>query len=287
MRDEGGVTKFEPRRLAVSIALFVVIAIVASGCSGIQNLAQGLIDHSARPAVGECWRATFEQTQKTEDWEGSPAISCGKAHQSYTFAMTKLAKKFTYRSWLTSGGNIRSDVDQSAYEACRARQRAELPGVTTKEALLAPTYYLPSTALWAAGQRWVRCDITLIKVGSTVAEPKLADLPAFAELVSTLKTNPVKYALCEDDPASNGPDGAQTTYADCTGPADLTFLAELAMAGADGAPYPGLAALTKIGATQCAALKVPAGHVVVAEPPLKSDWTKYDDRSLDCWVNNN
>lgn len=285
--DKINVTKFNPRRLVAVAAVFAAVAMVASGCSSIQNLAKHLEGLATTPHVGECWTGSFEQTQKSEDWEGSPAISCAEAHQSYTYAVTKLAKKFTYRSWLTSRGTIRSDVDDAAYGACLARQRAQLPGITTKEALLAPTYYLPSTALWAEGQRWVRCDITLIRVGSTIAEPKLADLPAFAHLVSTLKTNPVKYALCEDDPASNGPDGAETNYADCTGPSDLTFLAELTMVGADGAPYPGLAALTKIGATQCAVLKVPAGHVIVAEPPLKNDWTKYDDRSLDCWVNNN
>ena len=253
----------------------------------MQNLSQHLEGLTTKPKVGDCWTTTFAQSQKTEDWEGTTAISCSKPHQSYTYSVTRLAAKFSYSSWLDSKGNIRTDVDKAAHDACVSEQKRILPGLTTKEALLVPTYYLPSIALWGAGSRWVRCDIGAIKIGSTVAAPELADLVSFSELKSTLTNTPVKYALCEDDPASNGPDGAEATYADCSGPADYTFLAALTMTAPDGTVYPGLAALTKTGTVQCATLDAPAGHLVVAEPPAKLDWTDYNDRQLDCWLNNN
>jgi len=253
----------------------------------LQTASGHLAGLTTKPKVGECWSTTFAQVQKSEDWEGGRAISCRGPHQTYTYAVTKLGKRFTYPSWLTSAQKIRTDVDRAAYSACLAEQKRLLPGVTTKEALLYPSYYLPSTALWGAGARWVRCDITRIRVGSTVAAPKLANLPAFDALVSTLRATPEKFALCEDDPASNGPDGAETTYADCTGSSDYTFVAALTMAGADGASYPGLRELTTIGAAQCAKLNLPRGHLVVAEPPARLDWTRYNDRQLDCWLNNN
>jgi hypothetical protein len=281
------VTIFRPGRFLAVAAAFALVAVVVSGCSGIQNLSGHLSGLTTKPRVGDCWTTTFAQSQKTEDWEGTAVISCAKPHQTYTYAVTKLAKHFGYGSWLDAAGNIRTDVDRAAHQACVVKQQKILPGLTTREALLNPTYYLPSTALWGAGARWVRCDIAEIKVGSPVAAPTLTDLPSFAALESTLRSDPVKYALCEDDPASNGPDGLETTYADCSGAADFMFLAALTMAGADGAPYPGLAALTKLGAAQCATLHTPAGHDVVPEPPAKIDWTSYDDRQLDCWLNNN
>jgi hypothetical protein len=272
--------------LAVAAAL-TTVAILASGCAAVQNISGNLAGLTTTPKVGDCWMTTFAAAQASEDWEGTAAVPCDQSHQSYTYSVTKLATKFSYKSWLNSAGDIRSDVDKAAYRACHAETSKILPGYNTKEALLYPTYYLPSTAMWGAGARWVRCDITQIKVGSTIAKPALAVLPSFAELTATLRNDPTKYALCEDDPASNGPDGAETIYADCTGAADYTFLAELTMSGADGAPYPGLGALTKLGATQCATLKVAAGHEVLPEPPLKLDWTKYNDRGLDCWLDNN
>jgi hypothetical protein len=273
--------------MLAAAAAVAVVGLALGGCSGIQNLSQHLTGLTTTPKVGDCWTTTFAQSQKTEDWEGTAPLSCSKLHETYTYAVTKLAKHFSYGSWLDSKGNIRTDVDEAAHDACVAEQKKILPAITVKEALLVPTYYVPSTAMWGAGARWVRCDIGLIKVGSLVSSPALAALPSFGELQSTLTATPVKYALCEDDPASNGPDGAETTYADCGGQADLTFLSSMTMAGADGTPYPGLAALTKIGQTQCATLAIPAGHLVVAEPPAKVDWTQYNDRELDCWLNNN
>lgn len=272
--------------LAAAVAL-AAVAILASGCAQLGNLTQHLAGLTTTPKVGECWTTTFKEAQASEDWEGTPAISCSKPHQSYTYAMTKLTRKFS-GSWLTSKGDIRTDVDQNAYAACKREQARILPGITVKEALLYPTYYIPSIAMWNNGSRWVRCDITVIKIGSTVAKPQLANITmSFSELKSTLADDPQKFALCEDDPANNGPDGAQTTHADCTGPSDWTFVADLKLAGADDAAYPGAAAMAALAKKQCATLKTPAGHTVFAEPPSKTDWTKYDDRELDCWVNNN
>jgi hypothetical protein len=283
----GSVTNSRAGRMLAAAAALATVAILASGCAQLTNLSQHLAGLTTEPKIGECWTTTFQAAQASEDWEGTPALACSKAHQSYTYAMTKLTKKFS-GSWLTVKGAIRTDVDQNAYAACKKEQTRILPGITVKEALLYPTYYLPSVAMWNAGSRWVRCDITEIKFGSTVAKPRLANLTtSFATLVSTLENDPQKFALCEDDPASNGPDGAATTYADCTGPADWTFVADLTMAGANGTSYPGASALKALGTKQCATLKTPAGHTVFVEPPSKNDWTKYDDRELDCWVNNN
>lgn len=268
-------------------ALLVGVAIATTGCTVIENLGQHLDGLTTVPKVGECWTTTFAEAQASEDWEGVGNVTCAKAHESYTYAMTKLGTRFTYKTWLESNGDIRPDVDRAAYAACLSEQKQILPGITAKEALLYPTYYIPSIALWGTGARWVRCDITEIAVGSSVAKPSLAHLPAFGTLASTLKNDPLKYALCENDPASNGPDGEQTIYADCTRPADWSFVAALVMPQADGAPYPGAATLAALGTQQCATIKTPSGHTVFAEPPAKNNWTKYDDRQLDCWLNNN
>jgi hypothetical protein len=267
----------------LTIAGLVAVACSLTGCSAAQHLTA----LTQTPKVGDCWAVDFGQSQKYEDWEGTPAVPCTAAHQSYTYAVGKITQKFT-GSWLDSKGNIRTDVDQAAYNVCKAEQRKILPELSTTDALLYPAYYVPSISLWEAGARWVRCDLAEIKVGSSIASPALTDLPtSFSDLVATLKSDPKKFALCEDDPASNGPDGAETTYADCTGPADWSFVVQLALPGDTNVAYPGVAALKKTGTADCITRVQSPGHEVFAETPDKTSWVKYADRNIDCWVNNN
>jgi hypothetical protein len=268
---------------ALGIAGLVAIACSLTGCSAAQHL-DAL---TQMPKVGDCWTVDFSQSQKYEDWEGLPAVPCTTQHQSYTYAVGRLTQKFT-GSWLDSKGNIRTDVDQAAYNVCKAEQQRILPELNTSDALLYPAYYVPSISLWNAGARWVRCDLAEIKVGSSIASPALTDLPTnFSDLVAALKSDPKKFALCEDDPASNGPDGAETTYADCTGPADWSFVVQLVLPDGSTTAYPGATQLKKTGTADCVARVQSPGHDVVAETPDKTSWDNYADRNVDCWVNNN
>ncbi|HEY1531240.1 MAG TPA: septum formation family protein [Galbitalea sp.] len=270
------------------VALALALTVALAGCSSLQNLRGHLSGQTVTPRAGDCWRVTYSDAAQSEDWEGSGAVACSTTHQSYTYAVTRLTKTFT-GSWLGSDGNPRTDVDTAAFNACLASQKRLLPGITPKEALFYPTYYVPSVAQWNAGARWVRCDMTEINVGSQVAKPSLTRLPTnFSEVVSALAANPKRFALCEDDPFNNGPDGAGTTYADCTKPADWTFEARITLPGGAGASYPGAAALKALGAQKCAAAVTDAaGHDVVAKTPSESDWVQNDNRALDCWLNNN
>jgi Septum formation len=271
------------RALAVAGgALALVLA--ATGCTAAQNLG----GQTVTPKVGECWQVSYADAAQSEDWEGTAPVACTTKHESYTYAVTKLTKTFT-GSWLDSKGAVRADVDSAAFTACLSREKALLPGITPKEALFYPTYYVPSVAQWNGGARWVRCDMTEIKVGSEVAKPKLRDLPTrFSDVVAQLAANPKKFALCENDVFNNGPDGAQTSYADCTKPADWTFLLRLTLPDSDTAPYPGTAALKTLGAQKCAAAaQAEVGHDVVAKAPSSTDWVDNGVRTIDCWRNNN
>jgi hypothetical protein len=273
------VVAFRFRRLLAIVGGALAIGIFATGCSATS---------SAAPTAGQCWRVTYSAAVQSEAWAGSAAVPCASKHESYTYAVTKLARTFT-GSWVNSNGTPRTDVNAAAFAACQARQKAVLPGLTPKEALLYPTYYVPSVAQWNGGARWVRCDVTEIKVGSEVAKPALTPLPAqFADLVGTLSKTPEKFALCENDVFNNGPDGDQTTYADCTGPADWTFQVRLTLPDGASTPYPGSAALTALGAQKCAAaVPAKAGHDIVAKTPSETEWVKNGSRSIDCWLNNN
>ena len=280
-------TSPKPARFIVAAGGLLVIALLTSGCSTIENLTGHLNGLTVTPKVGDCWRVTYAHAAQSEDWEGTGAVSCAANHESYTYAVTKLTQKFT-GSWLDSQGNPRSDVDNAAFHACLAREKALLPGITPKEALFYPTYYVPSIAQWNNGARWVRCDMTQIKVGTEVAKPSLAPLPAkFSDLVHQLTANPQKFALCENDVFNNGPDGDATTYADCTKPADWTFVIELTIPGNTTAPYPGKALVDKLGAAECLTHVTAGGHDVFGETPSKTDWVTNGDRTVDCWLNNN
>jgi hypothetical protein len=274
-------------RLLATAGGVLAIALALTGCSAIQNLTGHLAGLTVAPKVGDCWRITFDAAQNSEDWEGTGAVPCTQKHETYTFAVTSLTEKFT-GSWLDSKGNPRADVDTAAFQACLAAQQRVLPGITTKEALLYPTYYIPSVAQWNAGARWVRCDLTEIKVGSTYENPQLTVLPAkFSSLVHALTTNPKRFAFCEDDPANNGPDGKQTTYASCTGPSDWTLIFTKNLPGAVGSAFPGATTLKALGDKQCVSVYSTAAHLATAIYPSSTTWTKYDDRELDCWLNNN
>jgi hypothetical protein len=275
------------RALAIAGGVVTVI-LAATGCTAVQNLGGHLSGQTVTPRVGDCWQVSYADAAQSEDWEGTAPVACTNTHESYTYAVTKLTKRFT-GSWLDSKGNVRVDVDSAAFNACLSREKAQLPGITPKEALFYPTYYVPSIAQWNAGARWVRCDMTEIKVGSEVAKPKLTALPTrFSDVVAQLTANPEKFALCENDVFNNGPDGDQTSYADCTRPADWTFLTRLTLSASDTAPYPGAAALKALGAQKCeAAAKASAGHDIVAKTPSDTDWVENDVRTVDCWRNNN
>jgi Septum formation len=265
-----------------TLAGVVAIAFALTGCTAASHLA-GL---TTTPKVGDCWSVSYADSQKYEDWEGTAAVPCSQTHQSYTFAVPQIGKTFT-GSWLTAKNTVRSDVDDAAYAACVRQAAIDLPGLQTL-GLLRLNYYIPSTSLWNGGARWVRCDITRIKVGSAVRSPTLAALPPkFSTLEESLNTNPKKFDRCEDDVLNNGPDGAQTSFADCTGPSDWSFALAITLPGGSAAAYPGTAALKAIGAKKCAAAVTTGGHDVFAEIPTASSWAKFGDRELDCWVNNN
>jgi hypothetical protein len=269
-------------RLFGALALAVAVAFIATGCSASGARAQ----LAGAPRVGDCWGVNYADSQKYEDWEGSASVPCATPHELYTFAVARIGKTFT-GSWLTAQNSVRTDVDDAAYAACVRQSAIDLPGLQTL-GLLRVNYYLPSVALWNSGARWVRCDISEIKIGSSVASPTLEDLPTrFATLTESLNTDPKKFDRCEDDVLNNGPDGAETTYADCTGPTDWSFALALTLAGAKGAAYPGVAALKALGAKDCASEVSANGHDLFAEIPTTTSWTTFDDRELDCWVNNN
>jgi hypothetical protein len=274
------------RRLAAAGGLLVV-ALIASGCSAIENATGHLTGLTATPRVGDCWRVTYDNAQKSEDWEGTGAVPCTTTHETYTYAVGTITQKFT-GSWLDGKGNPRADVDNAAFRVCRAEQARVLPHLTPNEALLYPTYYIPSASQWNAGARWVRCDLTEIRVGSLFASPDLTPLPTrFADLVAALDANPKKFALCEDDPANNGPDGDQTTYASCTRPSDWTLVFTKSVPGAIGSAFPGTTALKALGDAECVTVYSKNDHVATAVYPSATTWTKYNDRALDCWLNNN
>ncbi len=273
-------TSSSRRRSASILALLLVVGVALAGCSAAGAGA------APAPKTGQCWAVSYADSQRYEDWGGSAAIPCSQAHESYTFAVPRIGGTFT-GSWLTSTNSVRTDVDDAAYAACVRQAAIDLPGLQTL-GLLRLNYYIPSVAQWNDGARWVRCDITRIKIGSSVASPTLEDLPtSFSALTEQLNTDPKKFDRCEDDVLNNGPDGAQTTYADCTGPSDWSFAAALTLAGGKGAAYPGAAALSALGAKDCASEVPSNGHDLFPEIPTATSWTRFDDRELDCWINNN
>ncbi len=266
-------------RVTSALAGILLIAFVSVGCSALSGQAT-----SATPKVGDCWQGTFAKVQKSENWTGRAAVTCTTKHQFYSYAVAKITKKFS-GGLVGKNGTARQDVDDAAYAACYAEQLKVL-GTVDPTGRILPNYFLPNPAQWTGGARWVRCDVSELRVGSTIAHPQYADLPSFATLVAALKSNPKQFALCEDDPANNGPDGAFTTYASCTGASDWTLLGHGNLTEAAGSAYPSTTAMQAEAAVACKQFAVSKGHVAFYEPPTQTEWDG-GDRQVDCWVNNN
>ncbi len=110
---------------------------------------------AAAPVVGACYEYPADTLTKVSS--GAPAIGCESPHTAETFWVGTVAdaiglpSKVTPVSYLTAG------------KPCTAKVMNTYLGFTDRSlpSRFTTVVLLPTDAQWAAGERWVRCDVVL------------------------------------------------------------------------------------------------------------------------------
>lgn len=274
------------------MATALVVITGLSGCSGllpaVTNLEHGLDGSAGKPRVGQCWVADYRQVDTAPTWNGGAPVACGSAHQAYTYAVPRLSGDFS-GSWVEGGtdSQIRDDVWDSVYDTCQTALTQILPSYSyAYESRIAVGYYLPPVKAWEAGQRWVRCDVSVIGFGSRVRSPRLADLPESANAISGEDASG-RFDLClttrESTSDADPLNSTTAVYADCRKSPQWRFDSASELPQDDGAPYPSDDTLDAYDQEHCGD-KADAEHADwTVYVPTEKDWAD-DYRTVECWI---
>jgi hypothetical protein len=183
-----------------------------------------------------------------------------------------------------------TDDAVNASDLCpeQVRQHTGFPAVPNGEvpSYLVATYFVPTKASWAAGQRWLRCDISYITDTGT---DQVAPITTTLENVWNTPQLP-SLLVCVS---------ADQTQVTCAEPHVGEILEQRKDAGSTGAadePYPGADAILQRNASWCAAtIKAVTGadvtdpaspFVDLMQAPTEENWKdpQIKDREVLCGV---
>lgn len=153
------------------------------------------------------------------------------------------------------------------------------------EARLFFTEFVPDSAQWAAGARWVRCDIGMIAFGSKYDDPALQNLPSIASIRRSIETNPETFVHCSNDPQgpNAGPYSKDAVWANCEKDPEWMHVDGFQAPLDASHDYPSQAAMTAIYVNRCEDAWTNATHITFAYYPTRADWDNGDE-AIECWV---
>jgi hypothetical protein len=149
------------------------------------------------PKPGDCWQQPdYGVASDWGWWQGDPAVDCAEEHNSITVAVADLDPAFAYPRAET--GERRELADQEFAAVAAICDEAIGTDVGMKRGSRVTWFwYVPPPKEWAAGERWVRCDIGVTPLGP-LEPPALEPLPPTAsEVVSRAFDD---YRLCMNTP---------------------------------------------------------------------------------------
>ncbi len=287
-----------PRRLAIGavIALSVAFSVTLSGCVAIAGNVTEQITHGVavaqhesgvneyKPAAGDCWTATYDGDIQYADWSTKPPISCSQPHQLYTFAVLQL--QLPHSGSAFSQGYEKTAVNSDALNTCQSYQNREYGDAPQLDGLLKLKVYIPRNAQWNRGARWVRCDFNVFAVGSSITDPKLANLPPVSVITAQLVSDTGRFDYCIDNPnstAATGPKVEGAVFASCTADPQWTLKAYMALPFLTTSTYPTSAQFLSMYRQQCEGRYATVGRITYAYYPTKSQWDSGLTTS-ECWA---
>ena len=273
--------------IVVSLGLALTGCVATAGAIVINGVAQGraAVAGVGKPKAGECWQATFAHADADANWEGSKAVNCSQPHQLYTFAAPTLAR--THKGKLfDKKGYVYQAIWDDALDTCEGAESPEISNLDDTVARIYLAEFMPEEQQWDSGARWIRCDVGVIAVGSSVAHPSFDAMPSMTALKTSMGLTPGQFDFCVNDPGgmgSGGPKGGNAVYADCRDNPEWELHDYQSIIQGDGTSYPTPAQLKAQYALSCDHPYADATHVTYPYYPTKSDWDSgYQD--LECWV---
>jgi Septum formation len=274
------------RVLLVGIGL-VASALTLAGCTFLAPPSPSAIPTATTPAVGACWNATVAQADEWADWRGTAATSCARSHSLYTYQVGAITGE-SGSSWASASdpSALRATVQTKAASACHLSTL--LPDEKWNQQLIEAFFFVPTEAQWRAGARWVRCDVGVLKTGTTIADESFRALPAsIMTFVRAVRSDPERFEFCinsNESVSEAGPlDNPDATIADCTKDPQWKLAAHANLPGAAGAAFPDDATANAESTKICAPAASGDGQVWLAYLPTKAGWAA-GDRTVDCWV---
>ena len=280
-------------KLAASAAILVSLSLLLSGCFAIAGpvAIQAAVNGKANvakkgtPHKGDCWQATFKDVDGYANWDDQPPVNCSAPHQLYTFGVPTLEAAHKGKLF-DPKGFVYQKIEDDAYLTCDSAENTVLSRVGPDVVRIYFLDILPEETQWDAGARWVRCDVGVFAVGSSVAHPTFESLPASETLYDSLRDGPGQFDFCVNDPGGvgkDGPKGSNAVYADCRDAPEWTLKAyQYITTGADNT-YPNSTQMQAQYAISCQHAFADATHPTYAYYPSKSDWDG-GDQELECWV---
>lgn len=197
--------------LATLVAAFVPVTLVPAAAAATHVRASVAPAAVAYPYHrGQCWQATATQVD-FPSWRGG-TVRCSAPHNWITFGVVALPDTLDNGYATGPVGSIPTAVQSAMLLACRPAFRATLSpyiprlrGFATlggefwaEHSRITMAMYLPTRAQWLAGQRWVRCDLGILAVGSRWnSNETMRPLPSsLTSLGAQLQSNPAAMAAC-------------------------------------------------------------------------------------------
>lgn len=230
-----------------------------------------------RPQVGDCWfEKHYEETHDWQFWEGKDAVDCATKHNAITYRVRDLPPAFDASpSPEREDGNLPPIYVRAIKSICdttslRRYSGADLSRVTAY-------WYLPSQEQWSHGARWIRCDLTVHRLGSRLSADSLELLPATLEQVD--ERPEADYALCT---RGVDPTAAYAVVVSCASDsAEWRFYALYAYPDEPTLPFPGTAAIEERGKSLCGYTN--PGVMVNISQPTEHGWPS-GYRTIYCFV---
>ncbi|NEM91750.1 septum formation family protein [Galbitalea soli] len=272
------------RRGAATVLAATLVAVILSGCTVADVFRPN--DPGADAFIGQCWFGPPDEITQWGTWTGDTAIGCGESHNLYTFAVDDLPKGIA-KDWRRAGSSSTpSDVvSTAAQKLCAASFDRLLPTHSWKQELLTWYFFLPSASAWEQGKRWVRCDLGVYRLGTTLSTRTLRALPdPIRPMLDSVKTHPKAFELCLSGARNPSPLlDTSATLADCRRSPQWVLAARGALRASATDPYPGDATVAREVAALCRAATPGVGLERAGYGPTEMTWP-LGRREVQCWV---
>lgn len=255
---------------------------LAVAVAGVGLLSSLLIAPAAQaesgPQVGDCF--DYSDREAAQRITSSPKVDCATKHRGETFFVGSLAANFPPPRRVKP----KSATREALRNCTTARMNAYLGLTDSFPTRFKITAHFPSQTDWAAGARWVRCDLTLRS--GTGTETWAGTAPALVAAGPRATFN-----FCAPSVGYlNWPDPSRKNAQRCKSPKKQWILVAQKLVGKANSRYPGQRAIDRRAQAKCKPLRntYPGGLPVARRGwfyiyPTAAGWAR-GEREAMCWV---